>query len=184
MADHTVAARARRQRELRVTEGWQEVKVWVPTETDAEDVRKLAADRRLLAEALHGLSDKVTLVTPDVQIEIAKAIAAQGSAAYSTPSGPVLDLMTRLLDADDLGAFSAAFVIFARAKPGNAAIVAAAVPGKVTNFLVKHRGVDGHKLAAWAQANTDWAEDLKALVRDPARFPDAVEQMANAIKVH
>jgi hypothetical protein len=181
MADRTVAARARRQRDLRVAEGWQEVKVWVPTDADADDVRKLAAERRTRAETLYGLSEKVKLVTPETQTQIAEAILNQGSAAYTTPSGPVLDLMTRLLDADDLVGFSVAFVIFARAKPGNAAFVESAVPAKISNFLAKHRRVDSKALTDWAQSNPDWAEDLKARVRDPSRFADTVEQMAVAI---
>lgn len=184
MADHTVAARARKQRDLRVTEGWQEVKVWVPTEADADDVRKLAAERRSRAENLDGLSDKVPLVTPETQTRIAVAMAQHGSAAYTTPSGAILTLMTDLMDAQDLVAFSVTVAVLAHARPSNAPYVISAVPAKVSDFLVKYRGIDGRDLTAWTQANPDWTDQLKITVRDPDQFPSAVEQMAAAIKSH
>jgi hypothetical protein len=182
MADKTVAERARRQRDLRVAEGWQEVKVWVPTEADAEDVRKLAAERRAKAEALHGLSKEVPMINMETEIRIAQAIAQHGSAAYNTPSGAVLDLMTKLADGGDLASFSRAFIILTRAKPANASFVAAAVPGKISNFLIKHRGVDPSTLVKWTAANPGWVDDLKDAVRDPVRFEQAVEAMAESIK--
>jgi hypothetical protein len=182
VADKTIAERARRQRDLRVTEGWHEVKVWVPTEADAEDVRKLAAERRVKAEALHGLSKDVPMVNMETEIRIAKAIAEHGSAAYNTDSGAVLDLMTKLADEDDLASFSRAFIILARAKPANAAFVAARVPAKISNFLIKHRGVDPSILLKWTGANPGWVDDLKNAVRDPVRFKQVVEAMAESIK--
>jgi hypothetical protein len=182
MADKTIAERARRQRDVRIAEGWQEVKVWVPTEADAEDVRQLAAERRKRAEALHGLSKEVPMISMDTELRIAKAISEQGSAAYTTESGPVLELMTQLADEDDLQGLSRAFVILARAKPPNAAFVAARVPAKISNFLIKHRHVDSSALLKWTAANPSWVEDLKDALRDPVCFEHAVEAMATAIK--
>jgi hypothetical protein len=182
MRDKTVVNRVRRQREARVAEGWQEVKVWVPTEADAEDVRKLAEERRAKAAALHGLSQEVPTVNTETEVRIAKAIAAQGSAAYTTESGAVLELLTELASEDDLASFSRAFIIFARSKPTNATFVANAVPAKISNFLVKHRGIDAPALLKWANANPNWTEDLKGAVRDPARFEQTVEYFARAIK--
>ena len=46
MADRTVVQRVKNQRDARLLEGWQEVRVWVPSEKDAEDIRNIAADRR------------------------------------------------------------------------------------------------------------------------------------------
>jgi len=40
------AARARRQRDRRIALGWKEVKVWVPSQADAEVLQALAADMR------------------------------------------------------------------------------------------------------------------------------------------
>lgn len=182
MTDKTVVTRLKRQRELRTIEGWREVKVWVPTERDAADIRQLAEERREKAEALHGLSKEVPTVTPEVETLIANAIAKHGSAAYITPSGAVLELLTQLADEDDLASFSRAFVILARAKPANAAFVANAVPAKITNFLVMHRGVDPAALVKWANTHPGWEDDLKNAVRNPARFEQVVAEMAEAIK--
>lgn len=181
MADRTAIDRVRRQRELRVAEGWHEVKVWVPTAQDADDIRNLAAERRAKAEALFGLSREVPKVTPEFEAKIAKAISDHGSAAYLHASGAVLDLLTTLAEEDDLHSFSRAFVILARARPTNAAAVASYVPAKISNFLIKHRGVDPRSFVAWTDANPEWAENLKATVRHPARFAAVVESMAEDI---
>ncbi|MCB1520490.1 MAG: hypothetical protein KDJ37_07935 [Hyphomicrobiaceae bacterium] len=182
MRDRTVAARVRRQRDARVTEGWVEVKVWVPTETDANDVRKLAAERRAKALALHGLCEEIRTVTPEKAARIAKAIEDHGSAAYNTPSGAVLDLMTELANEGDLQSFARAFVILARAKPANAQFVAAAVPGKISNFLVNHGGISSNDLNNWAADNPDWSAELQRAVRNPDSFDRVVEAMADAIR--
>lgn len=127
MGDRTVTDRMKRQRELRAAEGWQKVTVWVPTLADAEDVKKLAAERRARAEALVNLSEEVPKVNVDTAERIARAIAEHGSKAYITPSGAVLELMKELAKEDDLESFASAFVIIARAKPTNAKFITARV---------------------------------------------------------
>lgn len=182
MADRTAVSRVRRQRDGRLVEGWQEVRVWVPTEQDATDVKKLAAARRAKAEALAGLTEGIKSMQPETLHRIAEAITSQGSAAYKTPSGPVLDLLTKLAEEDDLTSFSRAFILLARARPANAAFVANAVPAKISNFLIKHRGIDAAALIKWAEANPDWTDELKNALRDPDRFVRIVEGFAAAIK--
>lgn len=182
MPDQTVTARMKRQRDLRGTEGWHEVKVWVPTEQDAADVRRLAAERRAKAEALDGLSKEISTVTPELEARTAKAIAKYGSAAYNTPSGAALQLLTQLAEEDDLTGFSRAFVILARAKPTNAAFIAAAVPAKITNCLVRHRGIDPAALVKWTDGHPGWENELKDAVRDPTRFEAVVASIAETIK--
>jgi len=182
MTDNTVSNRMRRQRGLRLTEGWQEVKVWVPTKMDADDVRELAAARRANAEALQGLSKEVGRVNDETEKRIARAIAEFGSAAYITPSGAVLDLMTQLSEEDDLESFSRAFVIIARAKPINAGFIENCVPAKIHNFFIKHRGVELKALLKWTSANPQWADELKAAVRNPVQFKKTVNAMAAEIK--
>ncbi|TPJ12253.1 hypothetical protein FJW04_23755 [Mesorhizobium sp. B2-7-3] len=182
MADKTVTARIKRQRELRSAEGWQKVTVWVPTSADAEDVRKLAAERRSKAEALAGLSEEVPKVSIETTERIARAIAEQGSKAYTTPSGAVLELMSQLAGEGDLESFSLAFAIIARAKPANAIYIAERVPAKISEFLCRHRGINGGDLGKWQISNPEWSDNLKAAVRDPARFPRVVEAMAEAVR--
>jgi hypothetical protein len=182
MADPTAVRRVKRQRDVRLAEGWQEVRVWVPTEQDANDIRNLAADRREKAEALAGLDEGIKSMPPETLHRIAEAITSQGSAAYTTPSGPVLDLLTKLAEEDDLASFSRAFILLARARPANAAFVASAVPAKIHNFLIKHRDVKVPALIKWTEANPDWAEQLKSALRDPDQFVRVVEGFALAIK--
>jgi hypothetical protein len=182
VADPTAVSRVKRQRDVRLVEGWQEVRVWVPTAQDADGIRNLAAERRAKAEALAGLNEAIKSIQPETLNRIAEAITSQGSAAYTTPSGPVLDLLTKLALEDDLASFSRAFILLARAKPANAAFIASAVPGKISNFLIKHRGVNATMLIKWANANPDWAEQLKKALRDPDRFVRVVEGFASSIK--
>jgi hypothetical protein len=182
MVDRTAVDRVKRQRDARLAEGWQEVRVWVPTEQDAEDIRNLAKERRDRAEALHGLTEEVSSVTPDTAARIAHAIAEHGSAAYTHSSGAVLDLMTTLADEDDLQSFAKAFVILARAKPASAASAAGFIPGKISNFLIKHRGVDPASMMKWTHDHPDWTDLLKDAVRDPERFEAIVETMAGEMK--
>ncbi len=182
MADRTVVKRVKAQRDVRLLEGWQEVRVWVPTEQDADDVRNLAAERRAKAEALTGLSKEVPKVTPQTEARIAGAIALHGSAAYTTPSGAVLDLMTELANEDDLQGFSRAVVILARAKPANARYVIDSVPAKISNFVIRHRGISATDFMNWAKANPTWADELKQYARHPEAFERAVEALAHSIK--
>jgi hypothetical protein len=87
-----------------------------------------------------------------------------------------------LTEEDDLAVFSRAFVIIARAKPANAAFIAAAVPAKITNFLVTHRGVDPSTLTKWGKSHPGWEDDLKDAVRDPTRFESVVSSIAEEIR--
>lgn len=181
MADRTVVSRVRRQRQVRVAEGWQEVTVWVPTQGDAEAVRKLAEERRLMAENLHGLSRDIRGVSPKTEAEIAHAISEYGSKAYTTEPGAILDLMTRLTDEDDLEGFSRAVVILARAKPINACLVFDRVPVKIMNYLMRQGLIDYDVAERWKRRNPGWEDLLKGAVRDTARFRGVVEEVAQSI---
>lgn len=179
--DATAADRVKRQRDARLSEGWELVSVWVPTRQDADELRQVAAERRSLAERLDGLSQKVDSVDKATEVRIGNAIAEQGSAAYNTPSGPVLDLLTQLASEDNLEGFSHAVVLFCRAKPMNADFVRASVPAKITNFLIRNRSVNAQLLLKWTDRNPDWKEQLQQAVRNPEQFPHIVNEMAEAI---
>jgi hypothetical protein len=182
MVDRTVIQRVKRQRDARVNEGWFEIRVWVPTEADAEDVRKLAAERRAKAEALHGLKEGVTSMNATNETRILLAVADQGSSAYTTESGAVLTLLTDLAQEGDLTGFSHAFTIFARAKPANAAFVANATPAKVLNgYFLNHQHIDASAFLQWEKANGTWSDAIRDALRDPERFKRVVEDMAAAI---
>lgn len=182
MADKTVTDRMKRQRERRAAEGWQKVTVWVPTAADAADVKQLAAERRAKAEALTSLSEEVPKVNVETAERIAQAIAEHGSKAYNAPSGAVLGLMKELANEDDLVSFANAFIIVARAKPTNANFITARVPAMISEFLIRHRGIGQGMMAKWSTSNPGWADELKSAVRDPERFPQVVEALAQTIK--
>lgn len=171
-----------RQRENRSAEGWKKVTVWVPTEADAEDIRKAALEKRKRAEALQGLSNEVSTVNLETENRIAKAIAEHGSDAFKTPSGAVLTLMTQLAKEENLQGISRAVIILARAKPANAAFVIGAVPAKISNFLTLQRGISSQALIKWTTKKPNWADEIKEAVREPDRFEQIVETMAEAIK--
>jgi hypothetical protein len=182
MADSTVVMRVKRQRDVRLRAGWQEVRVWVPTDQDADYIRNLAAERRSQAETLPGLCEGVTGMTVDQAARIIDAVANQGSAAYTTPSGPILTLLSELAEEGDLASLSRAFIIFARARPANADFVANMVPPKISDYLIRHRGTSAIAMVKWSQTNPNWADELKSALRDPARFEQAVDELSKAIE--
>jgi hypothetical protein len=185
MKDRTVAERVTRQRAIRLREGWQEVRVWVPTEEDAVELRELAERKRTEAEALRGLKEGITGMNSATAAAIVKAILSQGSKAYNTPSGPVLTLLSELAAQGNLRSFSNAFVIFARAKPANARYVEQSVPAKILNqFFCRHRGVTATEFERWRAKHTDWAQRLKDAVRDAGLFERTVQEMVAEMRAN
>lgn len=185
MKDRTVAERVTRQRVARLREGWQEVRVWVPTEKDADELRRLAERKRAEAEALYGLNQGVTGMNSATATAILTASLSQGSKAYNTSSGPVLTLLSELAAQGDLRSFSNAFVIFARAKPANAHFVEQRIPERILNqYFHACRGVTLIEFERWRTKNPDWAQPIKDKVRDADLFEHVVEQMASEIRAN
>jgi hypothetical protein len=184
LKDKTIVAREERHRLARKAEGWQRLTVWVPTEEDADAVRELARERRARAEARLPEKLKELNVTPETAHRIALAIAQHGSPEFITSSGALLDLMTELTEQNDPGAVSEAFCLLAQAKPASAPYVAKAIPAKVSNYIIRHRGVDGSKFYNWSiqKENKDWAERLIDAVRDRDRFTMLIDSMVEDIK--
>jgi hypothetical protein len=96
MADKTVPQRVKRQRVARLDAGWEEVRVWIPTAENANEIRKLAAQQRRHAEELSNLTSAIKSMSRETVEAITEAIIRQGSPAYTTPSGPVLDVLGQL----------------------------------------------------------------------------------------
>jgi hypothetical protein len=125
---------------------------------------------------------EISSVDADTESRIEKALAEHGSAAYTTAAGAVLDLMTNLTEENNLAGFSRAVVLLDREKPASAATVLEAVPAKISNFLIRRRGVTLQALLQWQHKNPDWVDRLKNSVRDSSRFQQAVEAIAQEIK--
>lgn len=178
----STAERMRRHRASRRREGMIEVRVWVPSEEAAEEVRKLAEQKRneamLAATGLEGghRFDDTTMKT-------LVAIATQGSSTHNTPSGPELTLLSELASAGKLEDMSKSFALFARAKPGNAAYVEDKVPAKLLNhFFIGHLKLPAEAVLRWEVANPKWAASLIAVLREPNAFRRTAEAFSCEIR--
>lgn len=172
--------RVRSQREARLMAGWHEVRTWVPTKKDADELLALAQERRDRASQIEQLDE--TEMRPKNLKKIIAAIAAQGSKRHNTPSGPVLEALSEIAADGDVGDVARGFQLFARAKPTNATFVASHLPAKILNqYLFRHRGLMATTFLDWEQENKGWAEALKQSLRSPAAFETAVEEMAAGI---
>jgi hypothetical protein len=113
---------------------------------------------------------------------IAKAITNQASAAYITPSGPVLDLLSELAEEGDLATMSHLYGAFSVIHPKNAGFVLGSVPAKISSrYLARNRGIGIRQFSAYVERNPDWAENLKANLPHSGRFTQTVTAMADAI---
>jgi hypothetical protein len=180
-----VQNRIKKQREVRLKEGWVEVRVWVPTKSDAEKVQEFAAQFRAKAQEVEWLNqlEGVKKMHHDRYQQIKDAIAQQGAAAYVTPSGAVQTLLSELARDGYIADFAKAFVLFARAHPGNASFVEASVPAKIMNhYWMRNQQIDTDAFMAWKEKHPDWADILKACVRNPAQFEQTVDEMVVALK--
>jgi hypothetical protein len=185
MADHTVSARVKRQRGARLREGWEEVRVWVPSAKDAAEIRAQAERMRAKAESLEGLKEGVFGMDAHEEKAIADAIAQHGSAAYNTPSGAVLTLLSELAERGDLRSFANACVALAKSKPANSAYVEASVPARIlNNYFCRRHGVTVHQFERFRARNPEWAEELKDTVRNPAMFEKIVEAMLAKLQMN
>jgi hypothetical protein len=184
MAALTPAQRIKRQRELRLAQGWIEVRVWVPTEEDAVAVRKVAEEARKKATGLRGIFEEKLAVKASTIERTLEAVAEQGSAAYTTPSGAVLTLLSELAEEGDVEGLATAYGYFARAKPRNAAYVAEQVPAKIINWYFCHRmGLNGALVLNWTSDHPEWATQIKEALGDSVEFGRLVRGMASAIAV-
>lgn len=183
MTAKTTAQRVRQQREARINEGWVEVRVWAPTADAAEDIRQYAESLRRNAEQIYGLDEVCQLMNQETYNRIKKAILDQGSPAYITESGPVLELMTELAAEGHLRAISEAFNEFSKARPGNMQFVRDSIPAKILNsywlLLLK---LDSEKLILWVDKNPDWDSEIMSKIRHPQEFEKLVNEIAENIR--
>lgn len=184
MVDNTVNKRVKKQRDCRVQEGWHEVRVWVPTKADAEEVQALAAAARAKAQQFDGLLELegIKNMNQEHLSSTLLAIREHGSKAYLTPSGPILDLLTELADKGDFADVSKAFIIFAKAYPSNAPFVAEYVPAKILNALCKQPQLNDNIIYKWVNNNQGWAERITQNLRKPDSFDLTIRQLMDEIK--
>lgn len=178
----TDAERVRQQRIERLAHGWQEVRVWVASDDAAAKIRDLAEKSRKHAEIefLNRLPVELEKMDPRRVGSIVTAILEQGSPAYNTPSGPVLELLSELSRNQAIREISIAYAIFANARPGNARFVAESIPGKI-NVHYFSQYVSSEDFVRWERSNSDWQAKIKSAVSDPDKFEAVVQDMLNGM---
>tara|TARA_R110002051_G_scaffold232022_1_gene293862 strand:- start:38 stop:1138 length:1101 start_codon:yes stop_codon:yes gene_type:complete len=134
------------------------------------------------AEGLDLLSDMLASIGIDGAREIAKEIMSPTQGVWTTPSGPILTLLTDLATAGQAETFARAFCIFGILRPQNAGFVKESVPAKISSGLFsKNLGLDTSKVLSWATKNPDWPDQLKGAIDRPPVFAELVDQMSFAI---
>lgn len=177
--------RMKNQRQARIQAGWHEVRVWVPTKDDAEQVYEFAANLRaklLNRQDIEKLPG-VKAMNETIRKRVLEAIENQGSTKYVTPSGPMLELLTELAKEGHLADMATAFNIFRAAYPGNARLVADSIAAKIVNhYFIPSLGLNGaNQWDRWQKANGSWGIDLiDSLTTD--QFQSTVDGMLADIK--
>jgi hypothetical protein len=133
-------------------------------------------------ELTNALRDALAAVGVRNAMRVADAIASYGSDAYTTPSGPVLELLSELAEEGEIETFAKAYGLFASIRPASARFVRESVPAKISSrYLARHRRLNPSKIISWTAAHPEWPDTLKGTVAEPAMFTRAVEAMAAAI---
>lgn len=110
---------------------------------------------------------------------VADAIARQGDAAYTTPSGAVLTLLTTLAEQGDLLTLARAYALFSKIHPTHSRYVRESVPVKILSAYFPLRlGLSATSLIAWTQRTPGWAAELMSSVGQPDLFVATVQRMA------
>lgn len=183
MSAKSTAQRVKQQRQARLDEGWEEVRVWAPNAEAAVAIRQYAGVLRRDAEHLPGLDEVCKLMNPEIYQRIKNSILEQGAPAYTTQSGAVLLLLTELAEEGNLRAISEAFNEFSKAKPGNMLYVEERIPAKILNqYWLRKLQLDFESLTSWADKNPGWASELKSKLRVPQDFEKVVNAAAEEIR--
>jgi hypothetical protein len=118
----------------------------------------------------------------DVRLRAITAIIEQHSAAYNTPSGAILTLLTELASEGNLPGLSEVYNLFAEARSDNALFVRNHVPAKVLNgYLLGLRQLDVAAFQKWEALNPDWPRWITVNLSDPAKFKRSVLDIEQAI---
>jgi hypothetical protein len=183
MSAKSTAQRVKQQRQARLDEGWEEVRVWAPNAEAAVAIRQYAGILRRESENLPGLDEVCKSMKPEIYQRIKNAILEQGAPAYTTPSGAVLLLLTELAEEGNLQAISEAFNEFSKAKPGNMLYVEEKIPAKILNqYWLRKLQLNLESLTSWMNNNPGWANELKSKLRVPEEFERVVNAAAEEIR--
>lgn len=130
---------------------------------------------------LNRLVDELASLEKEDVAAIVEAIIQQGSPAYITPSGPVLELLTDLAQKGAIKEMSLAYQLFAKARPGNSRFVASAIPAKLTaNYFPGFFSYE--RFSSWEQLNPDWARGVQSALEDSEQFQLAVRSIVEGVR--
>ena len=133
-------------------------------------------------ELANALRDALASIGVRNAMRVADAIASYGSDAYTTSSGPVLELLSELAEEGEVEMFAKAYGLFATVRPASARFVRESVPAKISSrYLARHRRLNPSRIISWTSVHPDWPDTLRAAVAEPAKFTRTVEAMAAAI---
>lgn len=141
-----------------------------------------ATDNKYPSDEADALRDALSAVGVDDALRIAEAIVKQGAAAYTTPSGPVLTLMSDLAERGDIEILARAYKLFATVQSANAAFVRETIPAKIsTRYFGTNRSLKATQVMSWAGRTPQWSASLKAQLEEPQAFAETVDAMATEI---
>jgi len=140
----------------------------------SEDGRHPKEEASALREALAGLGARNAA-------RIAEAIAQQGSSAYTTPSGAVLELLSDFAREGELEAVAYAYQLFAEVRPANADFVRASLPPKIASgYLASHLRL--RSVGRLDELRPSWASDLRDQVVDVRGFAALVGELVATLE--
>jgi len=134
-------------------------------------------------EAIEALAVALSATGIEQATRVAEAVVGKGSETHITPSGPILEMLSKLAEDGQLIAVSRAWRVFSMIHPESANFVRESVPAKISSlYLARNRGIDARKMVEWMSTGSQWAEEVKAALHDPARFKSTVDEIADAIE--
>ncbi|PAY09631.1 hypothetical protein CK489_03315 [Bradyrhizobium sp. UFLA03-84] len=134
-------------------------------------------------EAIEALAVALSATGVEQAMRVAEAVLGKGSEMHITPSGPILEMLSKLAGDGQLIAVSRAWRVFSMIHPESANFVRESVPAKISSlYLVRNRGINADKMVEWMSTRSEWAEEVKAALHDPARFKSTVDEMALSIE--
>jgi hypothetical protein len=134
-------------------------------------------------EAIEALAVALSATGIEQATRVAEAVVGKGSETHITPSGPILEMLSKLAEDGQLISVSRAWRVFSMIHPESANFVRESVPAKISSlYLARNRGIDAGKMVEWMSTRSEWAEEVKAALHDPARFKSTVDEIADAIE--
>lgn len=114
-------------------------------------------------EAIEALAVALSASGIEQATRLAEAVVGRGFEAHMTPSGPTLDMLSKLVVDGRLSAISRAWRPFSTVYPDNALFVRESVRATISSlYFAGNRGINAGRVVKWTPAQPDWALHLGA----------------------